>query len=92
MSTKYDINSLYFDEANKYFELATKVGRTTTGNTSYTSTTSGITYNSTTGEEGLCNAIQTGLSDYMITATDWNNVYIISQNTAKRIRWGCIPR
>lgn len=72
MATKYNLPSQYYWEANKHTELATKIGRTSTGNISETSSTSGTTYNSTTGEDGILLALTTALVDYNWRAEDAN--------------------
>ena len=63
----------------KLSELAVKYNRTTTGNTSYTSPSSSVTYNTAgtaydgQGEEGLLALLQIALANYIITAPDFNN-------------------
>lgn len=74
MGVKYDLPVSLYDEYDEYASLATLQGRTNTGNLSYTSTSSGTTYNSTTGQEGMLNILQaTPLVDHIISASDFNN-------------------
>lgn len=73
MSTKTDFNSLYASEKLKFDTLAYKeTPLTTTGSLSFTSISSGLAYNSTTGENGLILLLQTLFASSNITASDFN--------------------
>lgn len=91
---KYDVNETYYSEANKYSELVTKVGRTSTGSGSWESPSSGITYTYTTnGEDELLNILEaTPLADNIIKANDWNNLVSDVQTSIaysfKKVRLG----
>lgn len=74
MTAKQDFNSLYASERIKYESLMSKeTPITTTGNLSFTSISSGQTYNSITGETGLLTVLKTALNNYIIGASDWND-------------------
>jgi hypothetical protein len=69
---KYNLPSTLIGEKNKYIQLYELPNRTTTGNLSFTSTTSAVTYSSTSGEEGLLLALKNALKDYFMTAEEIN--------------------
>lgn len=72
MTTKQDFNSLYASEMLKYNSLILKESPlTTSGNLSFSSDSSGETYNSTAGEMGLLTALQTVLNKYIISEDDY---------------------
>jgi hypothetical protein len=79
VSTKLNLPKTLGSDYSKFNELALKYNRTTTGNTSYVSPSSGVTYNTLgtayagQGEEGLCALLQIALEDYIILALDFNN-------------------
>jgi hypothetical protein len=73
LSTKIDFNSLYASEKIKYDSLSYKESPlTTTGNLSFTSLSSGLSYNSTTGENGLAILFQNLFASCNITASEFN--------------------
>lgn len=73
MSTKVDFNSLYASEKIRYDGLSYKESPlTTTGNLSFTSASSGLSYSSTTGENGLVILFQTLFASCNITASEFN--------------------
>jgi hypothetical protein len=72
---KYDIPNTYISEYTQYQTLfLLGSSRTTSGSGSWTSSTSSVVYNYTSGEEELFNTLKTTLQNYMITASDWNNI------------------
>jgi hypothetical protein len=77
MATLYDRPDTYIDESVEYNRLANKV-RTTSGSGIFTSTTSGVTYTYTTGENDLFTQLQTVLSLYLLRASIINNKLEIS--------------
>jgi hypothetical protein len=81
MATKYDLPNQYVAEYIKYNELYLKGNtRTTTGNISYFSSSSGQTYSisDNTGEQGLFLILQGVLDNYLIKAIDYNLVNTIN--------------
>lgn len=72
INQKFDLPESLYQEYGRYSELATQENRTTTGVENFTNTTTGVPYNSTTGEEGLLTLLETALSDYKINASEWN--------------------
>jgi hypothetical protein len=72
---KLDLPDLLVDEYIIYDNLY-KLGaeRSTTGNLSFMSSSSGLTYTSTTGQLGILQSLQTALNVYIISATDFNTV------------------
>lgn len=92
MAQKFDLPNSLVSELVKFNELFLKgLTRTTTGNLSFTSTSSTETYNSTTGEEGLLTLLKTALIDYMVTATDFNNKLEASDVANKVNNLGDVP-
>lgn len=83
LAVKSDIIEQFYWEANRWAELATKIGRTSTGTLQETSATSGNIYNSTTGEDGILTAIQAVILDYLLTAQDYNNISTELSNTVQ---------
>lgn len=76
MATKYDLPAQFIEEYKYYQTLFLKgTSRTTTGNPSYVSTSSGATYTviDNTGEVGMQALLKTVLTDYMIFASDFND-------------------
>lgn len=74
--SKADLSETYLDEYEKYQELfLLGSSRTSGGSGSWVSTTSGVTYNYTGGQDDLFNQLYTVLADYLITASDYNTVY-----------------
>lgn len=82
MSAKFDIPNSMIQELIKHQELLLKT-RTSTGNPSFTSTSSSVTYtvSDNTGENGLMALLKTALSQYMVTANDWNGMETLVSNT-----------
>jgi hypothetical protein len=78
MATKSDLSptSNLLAELTQYQTLFVKTDKTTTGNPSWTSPTSGAVYtvNTNSGEVGLLALIKAALLEYMITAADFNAV------------------
>lgn len=70
---KYDLPNQYTQEYNEFDRLY-RLGnqRSQSGNISFTSTSSNIIYNSTTGQEGILQSLQTALLPYLIKAGDFN--------------------
>jgi len=86
MATKYDLPNQFVSELQEYqtlFMLA--ANKTNSGNLSFTSTSSGVTYNSTTGQQGIFDTLQTTLADYLISANDWNNFSTNVENAVNQI-------
>jgi hypothetical protein len=81
MSIKYDINATYIQELIKYQELLLKV-RTSTGNPTFTSTSSSVTYtvSDNGGENSLLGLLQTALTDYSISAANYNSLLLGTSN------------
>lgn len=81
----------YSSEDLKYNELILKQSAlTTTGNSTWTSPSSGITYSATSGgETQLLGLIQSALGNYLLTAVKWNSIQteidaqILIQNTKR---------
>jgi hypothetical protein len=75
MTQKNDLPDLYVSESIMYKELK-ELGltRSTTGNITFTSSSSTTTYNSTTGQLGIMQQLETLLTSYKINADDWNMV------------------
>lgn len=74
MSTKIDFNSLYASEKLRFDALAYKeTPLTTIGALSFTSISSGASYNSSTGENGLILLLQALFASSNITASDFNS-------------------
>lgn len=72
---KNDLPDLYMGEYVRFDELKRLgVSRTTTGTISFTSSSSNTTYNSTTGQLGIMQQLETVLNLYKINASDWNGV------------------
>ena len=62
ITQKFNLPSVLGDEAKRYRELFEKGNnRTAAGSVSFTSATSGTTYNSTSGEAGIFAQLQTGV-------------------------------
>ena len=89
MATKYDLpnssssSSNYTAEMTEYERLYKLKPRTQTGNVSYASATSGIAYSTATygggiyanqGEQGMLLVLKVVLTDYLLVASDFNNV------------------
>ena len=75
MSQKHDLIDNLVHEYQKYQELYLKgSNRTTTGSLSFTSNSSGVTYHSSSGEWGISFQLYNVLKDYLIEATDINDV------------------
>ena len=69
ITQKFNLPSTLGDEAKRYRELFEKGNnRTAAGSVSFTSATSGTTYNSTSGEAGIFAQLQSALEDYNIDA------------------------
>lgn len=76
---KQDFNRLYASEQLKYTSLALKeTPLTTSGSVTWISTSSGSTYNSTTGELGLSTLLQNVLKNYIVGASEFNGKLDIS--------------
>jgi len=70
---KQDFNRLYASEQLKYTSLALKeMPLTTSGSVTWISTSSGATYNSTSGELGLTTLLQNVLKNYIVGASEFN--------------------
>ena len=85
MATKYDLPATYVSEMIEYNTLYLKGStRTSTGNPSFTSTSSTTTYtvSDNSGENGLLVLLQTALADYIITASDYNVINTHSAENA----------
>ena len=75
MTTKFDLPNTLVGEYAEYQRLyLLGNGRTTTGNPSFTSSSSSITYtvSNNTGQNGMLLLLQTPLNDFLIRAVDWN--------------------
>ena len=71
---KIDLPDLYVSEVQKFRELKELgASRTTTGTISFTSNSSGATYNSITGQLGIMQQLDSILTQYKINASDWND-------------------
>ena len=75
----------YSAEYVKYQELILKyTALTTTGNASFTSTSSGIVYPATTGGEAqLLSLLQTTLNNYLLDSAKWNSIQTENINIAR---------
>jgi hypothetical protein len=71
---KTDLSNTLVEEQKKYQELILKGVNRLSGDTSFSSTSSGKTYVSTIGETDLMNQLATVLYTYHITASDWNTI------------------
>jgi hypothetical protein len=76
MATKYDLSptSTLLGEFIQMTTLFVKTNKTTTGNPTFTSSTSGLTYtvSNNSGEVGMIALLKVALLDYMVLATDIN--------------------
>lgn len=75
MAIKFDLPDSMVEEYKKYNELyLLGSSRTSIGNISFTSSSSGLVYNVTnnTGQNGLMILLKTALADYIISAIDIN--------------------
>ena len=76
ITQKFNLPSVLGDEAKRYRELFEKGNnRTAAGSVSFTSATSGTTYNSTSGEAGIFAQLQTALEDYNVDAAWSDEIY-----------------
>ena len=75
LQIKYNLPDTYTEEFKEYDRLY-KLGadRSVSGNLSFTSASSLITYNSTTGQLGIMQQLQSILNPYLIAAPDYNNI------------------
>ena len=69
-----DVPQVYFSEATEFYRLNFLVGRTTSGAYIFTSTSSGVPYTGTGGEQGLYNALFVALQPYGCSANDINAI------------------
>lgn len=77
VATKTNLPSTFVSEYEEFIRLYNLgSNRTNTGALDFTSTSSGTTYNSTTGEEGIFQQLGTVLEDYRIEDIDWNQIQI----------------
>ena len=75
MGVKQDFNSLYASERIKYDALTKKeTPLTTSGSENFTSISSGQIYSSGSGEMGMLTAMQSVLSNYIISADNYNEL------------------
>lgn len=75
LQIKYNLPDTYTEEYKEYrrlYELGG--GRSISGSISFTSSSSNIAYNSTTGQLGIMQQLQTTLATYLISAADYNNI------------------
>ena len=92
---KYDLPNTYMSEYVEYQRLfILGNSRTSTGNPSFTSTSSGVTYtvSANTGENGMLALLKAALSDYLVSASDWNGLDEIISTGLRKLRLGGIPR
>jgi len=77
LTTKYDLPSTYVSEMVEYNRLyLLGASRTSTGNPSFTSTSSSTTYtvSDNSGDNGMLVLLQTALASYLFTANDFNTL------------------
>ena len=83
MGIKYDINNTYINELQEY-QIYVLLGsaKTTTGQVSFTSTSSSVTYDTTgssydnQGQTGMMYLLKDTLEDFLITAANYNSLAI----------------
>ena len=83
INLKQDLPAVYKSEGQQYATLAVSI-LTTSGAYSFTSTSSGTTYSGASGgQQQLFNDLATVLSDYSVSAIDWNLIrsFIYGQGT-----------
>ena len=75
LQVKQNLPDQYVNEYSIYDNLyRLGVARSVSGDLSYTSTSSGVAYNSTTGQLGILQQLETVLSSYLISSNDYNNI------------------
>lgn len=83
ITEKYNLPAQYGDEAKKFRELFEKgSNRTTTGSTPFVSSTSGTTYNTTTGDAGIFNQISDTLEIYAIDKSWTDKIRLLFPDNA----------